>query len=108
MSTQVICRRIRLKPGSLDRVYEWARTMVQRREEALATLRDEQVTIESAFLERAADGEYLVYYMRAHDLKRASGAAATSKHSIDEYHQSFKRETWDERVTLELLLDLEL
>ena len=107
MPTQVICKRIRLKPGSLPRVYEWARTLTARRDEALATLENEGVTVESAFLERAADGDYLVYYMRAHDLQQASGAAAQSTHPIDQYHQSFKRETWEERTTLELLVDLE-
>jgi hypothetical protein len=108
MVTQVICRRIRLKSGSLDRVREWARTIAERREEALATLRDEGVTLESAFLERAGDGDYLVYYMRAHDLQRASGAAGRSTHPIDMYHQAFKQDTWDDRgVTLEVLVDLE-
>ncbi len=69
MPTQVICKRIRLKPGSLPRVYEWAATLTQRRDEALATLKDQGVVVESAFLERAADGDFLVYYMRADDLE---------------------------------------
>jgi hypothetical protein len=106
MPTQVICRRIRLKPDSLERVYEWARTLRERRNEALATLRDEEVTIESIFLDKAPDGDYLVYYMRGRDLDRSAGAAAISSHPIDAFHQAFKLETWDTRTTLELLVDL--
>ena len=106
MATQAIGKRVRLKPGSLPKVYEWARTIAARRDEALATLKDEGVTIESAFLEHAADGDYLVYYVRTHDLQRSSDAAAKSSDPIDRYHQSFKEETWDERTTLELFVDL--
>jgi hypothetical protein len=107
MPQQVICKRIRLKPGSLDRVYEWARTLNEtRRDEAIATLREESVTIESAFLERAADGDYLIYYMRANDVDAAAAIGARSSHVIDAYHKAFKRDTWDERVTLEPLVDL--
>jgi hypothetical protein len=81
--------------------------LAARRDEVLATLQDEGVTVESAFLERTADGDYLIYYMRAADRQRAAGAAAQSTHPIDQYHQSFKRETWEEATTLELLVDLE-
>jgi hypothetical protein len=66
------------------------------------------VTIESAFLDRAPDGDYLVSYMRGLDLDRSSGAAAASSHPIDAYHQAFKRDTWEESRTLEMLIDLEL
>ena len=103
--SEVVCHRIKLRQGSLPRVREWARTIRERRAEALATLRDEGVTLESAFLEQTTDGDYLIYYMRAPKL--ALGAAATSSHPIDEYHQRFKRETWEEGSELELLVDLE-
>jgi hypothetical protein len=104
---EVVCIRIRLKPESLAKVREWARVMSERREEALATLRDEGVLVESAFLDRASDGDYLVYYMRARSLAAAKAAVAVSTHDIDRYHQEFKRETWDVRTSLELLVDLE-
>jgi hypothetical protein len=47
-----------------------------------------------------------VFYMRGHDLDSSAGSAATSTHAIDAYHQAFKRDTWEERTTLELLVDL--
>ena len=58
-----------------------------------------------AFLEETSEGDYLIYYMRAPELKL--GAAATSRHPIDAYHQEFKRDTWEERSELELLVDLD-
>lgn len=108
MKTRVLCNRIKLRPGSLERVREWAETLNERRDEALATLRDEGVTIESAFLERATDGDFLIIYMRASDLDSAVGAAAHSAHPIDAYHQEFKREAWQGGEALELLVDLVL
>jgi len=105
MPDEVVCHRIKLRAGSLPRVREWASTILERRDEALATLRDEGVTIESAFLEETVDGHYLIYYMRA--AKPRLGAAATSAHPIDEYHQQFKRDAWEGGSELELLIDLD-
>ena len=104
--TEVACHRIKLKAGVIPRVREWAAEINRRRDEALATLRDEGVSVESAFLERAGDGDYLIYYMRAASLGRSSETARRSEHDIDRYHQAFKRDTWEDRAALELLVDL--
>ena len=95
--------RVRLEPGSLPRVREWAAELNARRTEVLATLRDEGVRIESVFL----DGESLVYYLKADSLDRAREVQARSQHAIDAYHQQFKDETFAERRQLELLVDFE-
>ena len=95
--------RVQLKPGSLGRVREWAAELNARRDEVLATLRDEGVRIESVFL----DGDTLVYYMRADSLERAREVYARSTHAIDAYHQRFKDETFDAQHALELLIDFE-
>jgi uncharacterized protein DUF6176 len=106
MPDQVVCHRIKLRAGSLPRVRKWAGTIRARRAEALATLREEGVAIESAFLEESPDGHYLIYYMRGSKL--LLGAAASSAHPIDEYHREFKRDTWEGGSELELLIDLEV
>jgi hypothetical protein len=100
---------IKLKPGSLDRVREWARTLSDRRDEALATLADEGVSIESWFLFSRDDGDYLVGYMRSDDFAKADRAVRKSLHAIDAYHQEFKRDTWEPGANedMELLVDLE-
>jgi L-rhamnose mutarotase len=100
---ETVCVRVRLKEGSLERVREWARELNARRDEVLATLRDEGVRVESVFL----DGDTLVYYMRADSLEQAREVYAHSTHAIDAYHQQFKDETFDGQTSLELLIDFE-
>lgn len=101
------CRSIRLKAGSIERVREWALTLNQRKDEALETLRNEGVAIESVFLDRRPDGDYLIYYMKADDFKKVKEVHANSKLPIDVYHKQFKQETIEEQKVLELLVDLE-
>jgi hypothetical protein len=102
------CTKIKLKPDSLERVREWARTLNEtRRAEALATLRDETVVLEAAFLDQASDGDYLIYIMKAASFEKSREAAAASTHDIDRYHQDVKRSTWEGRKELELLVDLD-
>ncbi len=101
------CHKIKLKPGSIERVREWAQTISRRRDEALATLRDETIVIESAFLDRSEHGDFLIVYTKAESFARAAGAVRQSVHAIDEYHRQFKRATWDANEKLELLFDLD-
>ena len=102
------CVKIHLKANSLDRVREWARTLNEtRRAEALATLADELVVFEAAFLDHTAEGDFLIYIMRAESSSKAREVAAASSHEIDAYHKAFKRDTWAGRSELELLLDLD-
>jgi hypothetical protein len=96
-----------LRPGSRERVREWASEILRRKEEALETMRDEGVLVESVFLERAPDGDFLVYYMKATNMDKSFRIAQKSNRPIDLYHRKFKEETWGASVDLELLLDLE-
>lgn len=107
MSYETICVKIKLKPNSLELVRKWAETMNARKEEALATLRDETVIIESAFLDQTSEGDFLITFMKAESLAKAREAVRNSVHEIDKFHQKFKHDTWEERKSLELLLDLD-
>ncbi len=107
MSHETVCVKIRLKPDSLDRVRDWAKTINARKEEALDTLRDETVVVESAFLDRTAEGDFLITFMKAESLEKARQAVQNSVHDIDKFHQKFKQDTWEERKSLELLVDLD-
>ena len=100
---ETVCVRVRLEPGSLRRVREWAAELNARRDEVLATLRDEGIRVESVFL----DGETLVYYLKADSLEQAREVYARSTHAIDAYHQRFKDETFAEQTQLELLVDFD-
>jgi hypothetical protein len=100
---ETVCVRVRLAPGSLPRVFEWAAELNTRRDEVLATLRDEGVRIESVFL----DGETLVYYLKADSVDHAREVYDRSAHAIDAYHRRFKDETFVEQTQLPLLIDFE-
>jgi hypothetical protein len=100
---ETVCVRARLEPGSLPRVRAWAAELNARRDEVLATLRDEGVRIESVFV----DGETLVYYLKADSIDRAREVYSRSTHEIDAYHRRFKDETFAEETQLELLIDFE-
>ena len=104
--SEVVCTRIALKPGSLPLIREWASKLNnERRSEALATMIDEGVTVESYFLEAGPDGHYLVACMRAESLEKAA-EKASSENDIDHYHQEVKDKAWGKRILLEPLVDL--
>jgi len=104
---ETTCSRIKLKPNSLGKVNEWAKELNSRKNEALKTLRDEGVIIESVFLEKTNEGDYLIYYMKLESQEKAKEVVSKSKHSIDEYHKNFKIATWEKGERLELLVDFE-
>lgn len=104
---EVLCVRISLKPGSAPLVREWAVTLNETsRSEALTTMTDEGVSVESYFLDASPDGDHLVAYMRGVNLDQAALIASKSNHDIDRYHREFKRRAWGDRVVLEPLVDL--
>lgn len=107
MNHETRCVKIKLKPDSVERAREWAKTLNERKTEALATLRDEGVILEAVFLDQTGEGDFLIYIMKAKSFEQAREAVRKSAHEIDAYHQVFKRETWAERKQLELLVDLE-
>jgi hypothetical protein len=105
--TETRCWKIKLKPASTDRVREWAQTINSRKTEALATLRDETVIIEAVFLDSTGEGDYLIAIMKAESFEKSAEAAANSKHAIDEYHRRVMREVREEKIELELLVELD-
>ncbi len=104
---ETVCFKVKLRPGSVERVREWAAELNGRGDEVRATLRDERVAVESVFLDQTDHGDFLIYYMKAESLETARSVAQRSHHAIDAYHQQFKDDTWESRKPLELLVDFE-
>jgi hypothetical protein len=102
----VVARVIELKPNSLDRVEAWATTLNERADEAMETLQDEGVRIESWFHLSLDNKDYLLCYMRAKSITIAHQVVQSSPHAIDAYHQQFKQETWLTGKSARLLVDL--
>lgn len=107
MAHETTCVKIKLKPGSMDKVREWADTINSRVDEAMATLDDEGVILECAFLDQTSEGDFLIYVMKAKSFEHAKRVAENSTHAIDLYHQEFKAATWEDGSRLETLIDLE-
>lgn len=107
MSYETRCIKIKLKPDSVEKAREWAQTINERKDEALATLRDESVILETVFLDQNVEGDFLIYVIKAASFAKARDAVQKSIRSIDEYHQNFKRECWEDGKRLEVLIDLE-
>ena len=105
--SEVECVRILLEPGSEPLIREWAKTLQEeRRDEAIATLVDEGVTIESYFFDPRPEGDYLIGYIRAESLDEAGQIASRSTHEIDSLHQQVRASSWAEVTPLEPLVDL--
>lgn len=107
MNYKTCCLKIKLKPDSIEKLREWAKVINERQTEALETLRDESVILETVFLDQTEEGDFLIYLIKAESFAKAREAVQKSDHSIDEFHQNFKRETWADGKQLELLIDLE-
>lgn len=107
MNYETRCFKIKLKPNSLEKVREWAKTINARKPEALATLRDEGVILEAVFLDQTSEGDFLVSIMKAENFEKACEIVQKSVHEIDVIHQKFKQETWENHKKLELLIELD-
>jgi hypothetical protein len=106
----VSARLIELRPGSDERVRDWAEFLRQHRDEATATLRAEGVSVESWF-DVTLDGKrYLLCYIRAASVSAAEAAAAQAENPVDAYHRQFKADAWVRGGGADgrLLIDLEV
>jgi len=90
----VSARLIELKPGSDERVRDWAEFLLQHRDEATATLINEGVSVESWFEITIEGKHYLLGYSRAASMAEAAAVAAQSESPVDAYHRQFKADTW--------------
>ena len=99
------CVKIKIKEGKISKVYEWKEYLNNNKEEVLQSLKQEGVFIESVFLDKQGDENYLIYYMKFQDLEKAKTAFEKSVLSVDKYHAQFKQEVWAERQELELLIE---
>ena len=99
---------IKLKPGTGEKVEEWRQTISSRLNEAVATLKDEGVEIESWFKVEIEGQDYLIWYMRAESIARAFEVSQTFKHPIDQFHYKLMAEIMetDGRIIAQPIMDL--
>ena len=97
---------IRLKPGSERKVEEWRSTIASRLEEAAATLKDEDVQVESWFTIEIKGETYLLWYLRAKSIKRVFEVSQQRKHPIDKFHYDLMAEITDANIVAVPLIDM--
>ena len=102
---QVAIRRV--DPEHLTELREWLQVANgPRRSEALATLEDEGVRHELAYLLTDQQGPILLYVMEVDDVEMTKQAATRSNHSIDADHRRVMSLALAGHVDAELVLDL--
>ncbi len=104
---EVQCAKVRLRPGTTERVISFLKNLNNRSDETQAALAREGVLLESLFLERTAEADYLIFYMRAENLAAATQVAQTSTHPFDVETWQLIQETWADAFPLELIVDVE-
>ncbi|WDE06308.1 hypothetical protein SG34_005120 [Thalassomonas viridans] len=99
---------IKLKPGTEHKVELWRETIASRLDEAVATLQDEEVQIESWFKIEINGDKYLLWYLRAKSIKRVFEISMQLKHPIDQFHYDLMAEITAEggNISAQPLIDI--
>jgi hypothetical protein len=97
---------IKLKSGSEEKVEEWRSTIASRLDEAAATLKDEDVQVESWFTVDINDQKYLLWYLRAKSIKRVFEVSQQLKHPIDKFHYDLMAEITASNIFAVPLIDM--
>jgi hypothetical protein len=100
--------KIRIRPGKTAAVIDFLRSLKAREDLSLEALRREGMVVESMFLERRDDADYLYYYAKARDLAQASQVNMQATDPLAQEIRAFISDTWDHIVSPEPLLDLDL
>lgn len=99
---------LRLKPDTEPDVREWRDTLIRRRDEAVETLRNEGVEVESWFEAEIEGKPYLIWYMRSPSIERAWEVFHSSQLEIDQFHHDLLGSITDGVVQAKPLIDLSL
>ncbi len=99
--SQVKLIKVKLKENGKQIWLDWSEELMRRKEEVLATLKNEKVLSESCFL--SEDEEYVYYFMEAEDLVKAKEAVTSNPHPIDLDHQKAKQASLGEGKRLKCL-----
>jgi len=99
---------IKLKPNSERNIEAWKNEIERLRDQAIQSLRNEDISVESWFKTEISGEKYLLAYIRSNDIEKAHGIATKSILEVDKIHQQFKKDCWEKEgnIKFELLVDL--
>jgi hypothetical protein len=100
------CSVIKLKPNSTHLVNKWKDTITQHMADAIQTLNNEGVSVESWFITTIDGSDYLITYTLCNDIEAAHIIAKDSTCPIDIMHKAFKKAAWAEHVQVTALLHI--
>jgi hypothetical protein len=100
--------KIRIRPGMTEKVIAFMETLRERQAESLEALRREGMMVESIFLERGEEADYLYYYVKAANLAHANEINMKSNDALTREIRKFVSDTWAHIASPEPLLDLDL
>jgi len=103
----VQCLKIKVRPGKTGQVVQWMTGLKQRRNEVYTSLRNETMAVESVFLDRQSDGDYLFFYTRAESLQTANQMMLNYPTDLDREALVLIQETWADGAPLEVLFDVD-
>lgn len=101
-----LCGRIKIKEGKLDEVYAWFNTLNARKAELIEAFTQEGVELETVFLERTNEGDYLIYYTRQEDLEKVYTTLAKLGMPVRLFHVECWQKCCEACIVLEPLFDL--
>lgn len=97
---------MKVNPHKVDRLKQWMAQLASREHEAIATLEQETVHTESAFLLDTTQGPVLVYIVEAEDMQLAKQMVKENPHPIDHEHRAVMQEVIEGPAKVEQLLHL--
>jgi hypothetical protein len=100
--------KIKIRPGKTNAVIAFIKSLRDRKDQTLEAMRREGLAIESMFLERRDDGDYLYYYVKGRDLIQSNQVNMEATDAFSMEIRRFVSETWGHIVSPEPLLDLDL
>jgi L-rhamnose mutarotase len=103
--TNVKLARFRFKPDAKQNWLDWSEELKRRKEEVVATLKNEGVVSESCFISN--DGNEIFYFMAAEDFEKARKAVVENPHPIDRDHKEARESSLEFVEQLDLLFHFE-
>lgn len=99
--TNVKLVKFKFKSGRKQVWLDWSEELKRRKDEVIATLKNEGVVSESCYI--SEDGEYVYYFMEAEDFEKAKNAVAENPHPIDHDHKKARESSMERVANLDCL-----
>ena len=97
---------IKLKPDHAEDLEQWREALESRRDEALQSLRDEGVALESWFQIEIGGEPYLLWFMHAESIAKAMEVFMSSQREIDAIHLEKMSKMADLQIEAVSILEL--